>query len=132
MARAIFGYEVVDGEFKINKEEARHIKAIYRNYLLGYSLQNAAKHEGLNFQHGTVGRILSEKRYLGTDVYPKILDEELFEQAQLERDKRKKALGRNYPVKELTPVIYTKFKWKGKKVKDVEKLYEKIEVIRND
>ena len=58
--------------------------------------------------------MLQNVHYLGDDVYPRIIEDDIFNAVQAERQRREKALGRdNIPPKEKpTPVIYTEFRMK--------------------
>ena len=49
---------------------------------------------GLKLYHGSVGRMLQNKKYLGDDYYPAIIDKETFDKAEEIRMSRAKALGR--------------------------------------
>lgn len=37
---------------------------------------------GIDKTHSVIGRLLRNKLYLGTDYYPQIVDEEIFEKVQ--------------------------------------------------
>ena len=54
----------------------------------------AAEKVGLNLYHGSAGRMLRNKKYLGDDYYPAIIDKETFDKAEEIRMSRAKALGR--------------------------------------
>lgn len=54
-----------------------------------------ARDVGVKIYHGTVTRILGNKKYLRTDYYPQIIDQETFDKALEEKQKRMDALGRN-------------------------------------
>ena len=53
----------------------------------------AAEKGGLKLYHGSVGRMLQNKKYLGDDYYPAIIDKETFDKAEEIRMSRAKALG---------------------------------------
>lgn len=111
MEHTPFGYVIVDGRPQIHQIEAARLSVLYSAYLLGLSYDSAAEVAGIKAPHGQIRRMLSNKRYLGDDAYPRIIDDETFIAAEAERVKREKALGRdNLPKKEKTvPVIYTEF-----------------------
>lgn len=44
--------------------------------------------------------MLRNKRYLGDDYYPSIIDKSVFDKAEIERNKRAKKLGRIFEPKE--------------------------------
>lgn len=68
---------------------------MYKGFLEGKSLVNAAKDAGIKTYHGTVTRMLTNKKYLGTDYYPQIIEQETFDRTLEEKQKRRDALGRN-------------------------------------
>ena len=111
MEHTPFGYVIIDGRPQVDQGAAARLSVLYSAYLLGMSLESAAEAAGIKATHNTVKRILSNKRYLGDDVYPRILDDKTFKAAEAERLKREKKLGRdNLPKKEKpVPVIYTDF-----------------------
>jgi len=94
-----YGYVIKDGKAVIDEVCAKQVSQLYENYLSGDSLQNAAAKAGINTWHGTVSRILENKKYLGTKYYPSIIERGIFETVQKERHRRAVALGR---VKEET------------------------------
>jgi len=94
MAHTPFGYEIVDGKIEIHATEAEQLKFLIQSYLSGKSLANAAKDSGINRSHGGIVRILTDERYLGNAIFPKLISKEQFEQLKEERFKRAKKLGR--------------------------------------
>lgn len=105
-----YGYKIIDGSAHIFEEEAEKIRGLFENYLSGLSLTKAAKDAGINSYHGTVGRMLRNKRYLGDDYYPAIIDKLVFEKAEIERENRAKKLGRIFEPKEEKKVsVVTEF-----------------------
>lgn len=86
-----FGYEIINCEIAINEDEADIVKNIFTEYVNGSSLSSLAKAlngGGVEF-NGTQARwnkgrlyhILTERRYLGNDVFPQIIANELFDKA---------------------------------------------------
>lgn len=94
MAHIPLGYKIVDGCAVVDEPTAWQIKATYRYYFEGKSLVDAAKEAGLKMNHASVKRMLSNKKYLGTDYYPQIIDEETIERFQEELTRRASNLGR--------------------------------------
>ncbi len=83
------------------------------SYLSGLSLKNAAIKAGIDCYHATVSRMLQNKQYLGDEFYPPIIDEEIFEKARLEKQKRAEKLGRIWEPKDVPKTDYpVKFKAK--------------------
>lgn len=95
MKHTPLGYEVVDGKIVINEEEAELIRTMYAVYLLGGSYKAAAKAAGLPLKHSAVKHIFQNKKYLGNENYPAIIDKETFDAAEEERLRREVALGRD-------------------------------------
>ena len=94
MAHIPLGYKIVDGRAVVDEPTVEQIKATYRYYFEGKSLVDAAKEAGFKMNHATVKRMLSNKKYLGTDYYPQIIDEETIERFQEELTRRAGNLGR--------------------------------------
>lgn len=93
-----YGYKIQDGAAVIDEKEADQVRALYSEYLSGLSLSSAAQKVGIKMYHAGIRLLLQNKRYLGDEYYPPIIDRETFEQAETERLRRAKALGR---IKEL-------------------------------
>jgi len=100
MAHTPFGYEIVNGEIQVQEFEANQLKQLIQSYLAGKSLANAAKESGINRSHGGITRILTDERYLGNEMFPRLVSKEQFEQLQEERYMRAKKLGRLNRIKE--------------------------------
>ena len=100
MGHTPYGYKIENGAAFIDEEKANRIQAFFKEYLSGLSLSAAAKKAGINAYHGTAGNMLRNKKYLGDGFYPAIVDKETFKQAEIERQKRARKLGRIYGSKE--------------------------------
>ncbi|MDR1564664.1 MAG: recombinase family protein [Oscillospiraceae bacterium] len=87
-----FGYEICNGKVIINKREKLIVQRIFSDYLDGLSLLSIAQNlacEKVEFLHGRfdwnknrIKRIIEDRRYLGVDLYPAIISEEVYEKAQ--------------------------------------------------
>jgi len=98
------GYKIVNGKVIFDKENAAVIKKIFKDYQNGLSLHAIAKeltnigflnaNNKPNWNHGSVGKILENVKYLGDDFYPQIIDKKSFEAVQYKRKKKEQALGR--------------------------------------
>ena len=95
MKHTPFGYKVIDGKAVIDEVAARQLREMYKGFLEGKSLVAAARDVGIETYHGTVTRMLGNKKYLGTDYYPQIIYQETFDKALEEKQRRKDVLGRN-------------------------------------
>ena len=100
MAHTPFGYEIVNGKVEVHKQEAKQLKLLIKSYLSGKSLADAAKESSINRTHGGITRILTDERYLGNEMFPRLISKSQFEQLQEERFKRAKKLGRLNRAKE--------------------------------
>lgn len=105
MAHTPFGYEIVNGKIEVHAKEAEQLKLLIASYLSGQSLANAARESGINRSHGGITRILTDERYLGNELFPRLISKEQFEQLKNERFKRAKKLGRLNRTKEEEPFI---------------------------
>ncbi len=93
------GYEVINGLIVVNEEEAEKVRTMYAVYLMGASYKAAAQAAGLKMSHTQVKHIMQNSRYLGSENYPSIIDEETFQAAEMERLRREAALGRDNKAK---------------------------------
>ncbi len=94
MQHTPYGYRIENGIAVIEQEAAARVKELYRIYLSGLSLSNAAKEVGITGYHSSIARMLTNKRYLGDGYYPQIIDKDTFEHAEAERLRRAEMLGR--------------------------------------
>ena len=107
-----YGYRIENGKAVIDEEAAGKVKTLYVAYLSGASFQAAADESGIKVQHCGAKRILSNRHYLGDDFYPPIIDQEPFDKAESEKQRRAEALGRLNRKKEKTaPQIPTIFRF---------------------
>ena len=95
MGHTPYGYRIVDGKAVIDEAAATQIRDLYKNYLSGLSLTNAAKEAGLDLLHSGAKRMMQNKHYLGDDFYPAIIDKGSFDAVEVELNKRSTKLGRN-------------------------------------
>ena len=82
MSHTPYGYVIRNGAAYIDEEQAEKVR------------QPAAEKAGLYLYHGSVGRMLRNKRYLGDGYYPPIIDIETFNKAEEIRISRATSLGR--------------------------------------
>ena len=95
MGHTPYGYRVENGKAVIDKAAATQVRELYKNYLSGLSLTNAAKEAGLDLLHSGAKRMMRNRHYLGDDFYPAIIDKEFFDAVEIELSKRSTKLGRN-------------------------------------
>lgn len=134
MGHTPLGYRIENGIAVIDEEAAAKVRQLYKNYLGGLSLTNAAKEAGINVLHAGSKRIIQNKHYLGDGFYPAIIDKETFIAAGSEIERRSAKLGRNDKFKEApekkAPILFRVGDIKeyyDNPVKQAEYLYSLIE-----
>lgn len=130
----LFGYTIKNGKAYIDKEKAVKVQKLFDGYISGLALRAAALEAGIDTFHGSAGRMLQNKKYMGTDFYPTIISEEIFQKAQVERENRAVKLGRVREVEEDLPILSpSKFRFKSNEIifddpfKQAEYAYSMIE-----
>lgn len=98
------GYKMVEGKIQIDKMKEKVVKKVFKDYLSGVSTYGLAKeltamgflnaNNKPSWNHGSIGRILENTKYLGDDLYPQMIVKEQFEQVQNLRKERCQTLGR--------------------------------------
>lgn len=99
-----YGYRMENGKAVIVEEEAKQLRDMCAGYLSGLSFVEAARQVGLTMYHGTVRNLLKNKKYIGNDFYPPILDKESFEAVEIERRRREEKLGRTHKKRRTSDV----------------------------
>ena len=91
----VYGYQFVEGILQIAPEQSRMVREIFRVYYSGVPVSRLKNHiEGLEIHRVKLSDMLSDRRYLGNEVFPKIIDPELFEAVQQRKKERRKAIGK--------------------------------------
>ncbi len=98
------GYKMINGIIEIDDKQAKTVKTIFEEYIKGKSMLAIAKeltekgifnaNKKTNWNHGSVGKILQNVKYMGDTYYPKLIDESAFEKVQLQRKEREIKLGK--------------------------------------
>lgn len=120
--RQPFGYQIRGGRVTVNSVEADIVKYIFRAYIGGSSF-NDIKSSLLNqpvaydgdkaWNKNMIARILGDRRYVGTDVYPQILLCEEFNAAEsiraakVQTDTRSEAQRLLYKLSDKRPLVRT-------------------------
>ncbi len=118
--RQPFGYQICGGRISVNSSEADIVKYIFRAYIGGASF-NDIKSSLLNqpvaydgdkaWNKNMIARILGDRRYVGTDVYPPILPRNEFEAAEsirtskIQTDTRTEAQRLLYKLSDKRPAV---------------------------
>lgn len=98
------GYHIQNGKAEIEPETANLVREIFDTYLAGTSTYRIAKdftRRGIlnashkpSWNHGSIGKILENRKYIGDEFYPPLIEQSIFEQVQSRRMQRVKDLGR--------------------------------------
>lgn len=120
--RQPFGYQICGGRVAVNDSEANIVKYIFRAYIGGSSFndiksslqdQSVAYDVDKTWNKNMIARILGDRRYVGTDVYPSILPREEFEAAEsirsskIQTDTRSEAQRLLYKLSDKRPAVQT-------------------------
>lgn len=81
----LFGYKYINGKIDVDEKDEIIVKDIFNSYLSGMSLSQIAfllNDKKVEYIPGITGwnkarvmRIIDDKRYLGNDIYPQIIDQ---------------------------------------------------------
>lgn len=82
MTHIPYGYKIINAQAIIDEPIAEKVRQLFAEYLESGSMRAAAMKVGIDKTHSVIGRLLRNKVYLGTDYYPQIVDEEIFEKVQ--------------------------------------------------
>jgi len=126
--RQPFGYQICGGRISVNSSEADIVKYIFRAYIGGASF-NDIKSNLLNrpvaydvdkaWNKNMIARILGDRRYVGTNVYPPILPRKEFEVAEsirtskVQTDTRTEAQRLLYKLSDKRPAVRTEADVRG-------------------
>ena len=138
MSRLCYAYTIRDGRLEVQEKEAENIRKIFKNYLAGNALIKSADLTGLKKNSSSVKRILTNKKYLGNNIYPKIIDRESFEKASQMLKERAVAMGRVWEKEEEIIKVPCKFRSKEEGVLPLDPFerashqYNLIEVIDDE
>lgn len=98
------GYKVIDGKITIPEEQRSIVEEIFRDYDSGISASRIAErlkaggicnaNGRVAWTHVSIGKILENHNYLGTEYYPQLVDRELFERVQKRREQVRTEKGR--------------------------------------
>lgn len=138
MSRLCYGYTIRDGRLEVQETEAENIRKIFKNYLASNALIKSANLVGLKKNSSSVKRILTNKKYLGNDIYPKIIDGESFEKAGQMLKERAVGMGRVWEKEEEIIKVPCKFRYKEEGVLPIDSFeqasykYRLIEVIDDE
>lgn len=101
-----YGYLIENGQAVIDEAQAATVREFFQSYISGMALMPAAEKAGLKLYHGSAGRMLRNKKYLGDDYYPALIDKETFDKAEEVRMNRAKALGRVWELEGKKDILF--------------------------
>ena len=92
-------YGIEDGKALADEVAAENLKSFFNEYLVCGSMLAAAKKVDIEKTHSMLGRMLKNRVYLGTDFYPRLIDDDTFQKAQELRGEVARKLGRIHEYK---------------------------------
>lgn len=114
----LYGYRFENGSIVADKSESEIVNYVFTEYVNGLSLLKIADlliqkrieylPNKVNWNKGKIKRIIEDKRYLGDDKYPKIVETDIFVQAnssKTERDTTKNIKRTSYIYKLNMPIV---------------------------
>lgn len=114
----IYGYRFENGRIVVDNTEAKIVNQVFTDYVNGLSLlkitnlliQNRIEYlpNQVKWSKNKIRRIIENKKYLGNDTYPRIVDTDIFNQANSikdDRDTTKNTDRSNYIYKLKIPVL---------------------------
>ena len=94
----VYGYQFIDGVLQSDEKQSRIVQEIFRVYNSGVPVSRLKDHiEGLEINRVRLSDMLSDRRYLGNENFPQIIDQELFEAVQQRKKERLKTIGKEQP-----------------------------------
>ena len=118
--RQPFGYQIYSGRITVNDSESDIVKYIFRSYIGGASfndiklslLNQSVSYDGDKaWNKNMIARILGDRRYVGTDVYPQILlckeleAAESIRTSKIQADTRSEAQRLLYKLSDKRPTV---------------------------
>ena len=111
MARIPYGYQIVMGQAEPHPEEVDRLVHFMERYAAGSSVADAAKESGVDRAIANLTKMLRNEVYLGTDYYPPLVSEDLFERVQEEHERRLERAPKRTPRRPRPAIpIQTKFR----------------------
>lgn len=91
----VYGYQFIDGMLQADQEQSRMVQEIFEAYNRGVPVSRLKDHiEGLEIHRVKLSDMLSDRRYLGNEAFPQIINPELFEAVQQRKKERRKEVGK--------------------------------------
>ena len=94
----VYGYQFIDDMLQTDEEQSRMVQEIFNVYNSGIPVSRLKEYiEGLEINQVKLNDMLSDKRYLGNEAFPQIINPELFEAVQHRKKERLKTIGKEQP-----------------------------------
>jgi site-specific DNA recombinase len=91
----VYGYQFINGMLQADAKQSRMVQEIFEVYNRGVPVSRLKDHiEGLEIHRVKLSDMLSDKRYLGNEAFPQIIEQELFEAVQQRKKERLKTIGK--------------------------------------
>lgn len=107
----LYGYQVKNGKTVIHNEESKVVKKVFSLYVEGKTLNSIASmlteenvayfQDEVKWNKNTIKRMLENEKYMGNEVYPKIISPSLFNQAKTVKEKKSCKQEKHTPEVEL-------------------------------
>lgn len=107
-----YGYKIENGQAIPDPETAPKVKAFFENYMEGLPVAPACLAAKVERAPHSSWKILEDRRYMGDDFYPRIIDPEVFEAVQRERALRNHNPPDQVHYEVLPGIVPTTFKMK--------------------
>ena len=107
-----YGYKIEHGYAVLDPETAPKVKAFFRHYLEGLPVAPACQAAGVEREPHSSWKLLEDRRYLGDDFYPQMIDPEIFEAVQIERKQRNHNSPDQVHYENLPGIVLTQFQMK--------------------
>ena len=114
--RIPYGYKMVMGKIVVNDTENKILQKIFNDYANGSTYKRIATEltekkiqyalYSYNWNSSRIKRIIEDERYLGNEIYPKLIDKELFDRANnMKRMNTKNTVG--IITSDIKPFVYS-------------------------
>ena len=104
MTHTPYGYKIEKGQAVIDESIAEKVRQLFIEFLNCGSMRAAAVKVGIDKTHSVIGRLLRNEVYLGDEYYPQLIDDELFQKVQEQRNSNARSQNRIRDYIKQTPV----------------------------
>ena len=101
MTHTPYGYKIEKGQAVIDESIAEKVRQLFIEFLNCGSMRAAAVKVGIDKTHSVIGR---NEVYLGDEYYPQLIDDELFQKVQEQRNSNARSQNRIRDYIKQTPV----------------------------